>query len=170
MTQADELLTPRETAAFLKVHERTVRRWIKNGKIPCVRIGGTVRVARRDLQAATTSQTTGPELPLPEDQRRALAEVKSRLLHCEIPIDQLILFGSAARGEAGVESDIDLLVVTTEPLSRSRRHEITDLVFDVNLEMGTNISTVVVDRESWSRGALSAMPIHAEVEAEGIVL
>ena len=39
MTQADELLTPKETAAFLKVHERTVRRWIKDGKVPCVRIG-----------------------------------------------------------------------------------------------------------------------------------
>ena len=170
MTQADELLTPKETAAFLKVHERTVRRWIKNGKIPCVRVGGTVRVARRDLLATMRTETVGLELPLPEDHRRALAEVKSRLLHCGLPVDKLILFGSAARGEAGAESDIDLLVVTTEPLSRRRRHEITDLVFDVNLERGTNISTVVVDRESWSRGALSAMPIHAEVEAEGVVL
>ena len=170
MTQADELLTPKETAAFLKVHERTVRRWIKNGKVPCVRIGGTVRVARRDLLAAMTSGAAGPELALPEGQRRALDDVKLRLLQCGVPIDQLILFGSAARGEAGTESDIDLLVVTAKPVSRRQRHEITDLVFDVNLARGTNISTVVVDSESWLRGALSAMPIRAEVEAEGVVL
>jgi len=45
----------------------------------------------------------------------------------------LILYGSAARGQTDDESDIDLLVITAQPLSRLRRHEITDIVFEINL-------------------------------------
>lgn len=43
----------------------------------------------------------------------------------EVAPETIILFGSRARGDARVDSDVDLLVVETEPFSpqRSRRKE-----------------------------------------------
>jgi len=45
----------------------------------------------------------------------------------EVNPEQIILFGSRARGEAAADSDIDLLIVENEPFepSRSRYQEIT---------------------------------------------
>ena len=62
-----------------------------------------------------------------------LEELKQRLNSQFDYIEHLILYGSAARGESDDESDIDLLVITAQPLSRLRRHEITDIVFEINL-------------------------------------
>ena len=39
-------LTIEETAAMLRVSERTVRRWISRGALPARKIGGTVRLLR----------------------------------------------------------------------------------------------------------------------------
>ncbi len=54
-------------------------------------------------------------------------------------------------------------------LSRRIRHEITDIVFDVNLKYSTNYSTLVVDINSWNNGAYSVLPIYDEIEREGVV-
>lgn len=39
MIKADGLMTIRETAAYLRVHEMTVYRWIREGRIPAFKIG-----------------------------------------------------------------------------------------------------------------------------------
>ncbi len=79
-----------------------------------------------------------------------------------------MLYGSFARGQADEESDVDLLVVTAQPLTRFQRHEITNAVFDVNLQYDTNFSTLVVDLESGERGVISVLPIHDEILRDGI--
>ena len=104
-----------------------------------------------------------------EDQQQALAELRRRLF-AEFDVEDLILYGSAARNEADEESDIDLLVLTPEPMARPARHGITDMVFDVNLSYGTNFSTLVIDRASWEAGAVSVLPFRNEIIEEGIPL
>lgn len=82
----------------------------------------------------------------------------------------MALFGSVVRGEADEESDIDLLVITKQPLNRWERHQITDIVCEVNLEYGTNFSTLVVDSKAWDHGLISLLNIHAEVQREGVLV
>lgn len=54
---ADLLLT-REAAAYLRCDESTVRRFIAQGKLPVVRVGGLVRIRRSDLEMLPSSFAT----------------------------------------------------------------------------------------------------------------
>ena len=42
-------LTIDETAQMLKISSRTVRRWIKQGDLPAIKIGKTVRILENDI-------------------------------------------------------------------------------------------------------------------------
>ena len=44
-------LTVKEVAEFVRVHPKTIRRWIANGDLPATRIGRDWRIARSDLKA-----------------------------------------------------------------------------------------------------------------------
>lgn len=46
----DRLLTPAEIADKLQVHERTVHRWIKDGKLQAIRIERFWRIEQKDFQ------------------------------------------------------------------------------------------------------------------------
>jgi len=46
----EDFLTVRQVAILLKVHHLTVRRYINEGKLKAVRIGGNIRVSQHDLQ------------------------------------------------------------------------------------------------------------------------
>jgi len=52
----DELLTVRQVARLLQLHEMTIRRYIKSGKLDAVRIGRNVRVPRRAVDALLQEQ------------------------------------------------------------------------------------------------------------------
>ena len=103
---------------------------------------------------------------LNEVQPKALAEIKNRVRKM-FTIEYFELFGSAVRNELDEESDIDLLVVTNRELDRTEKHKIIDEVFKVNLEYETNFSTLIISKELW-HGKYSVLPIHQEVEKEGI--
>ena len=109
------------------------------------------------------------DISLSSNQLQALDEVRRRLFH-NFDVEAILLYGSVARGEADEESDLDLLVLTTRPLTRTARHRITDAVFEVNLHRGTNFSTLVVDRSAWEAGPVSVLPIRDEILKDGIPL
>lgn len=100
---------------------------------------------------------------------QALTEVLHRL-YDQFHVVRVILYGSVARGEADEESDIDLLILTAEPLSRPARHDITDLVFEVNLRYGTNFRTLVLDQHTWEVGAVAGLPLKEAILQDGIPL
>ena len=109
------------------------------------------------------------DLQLPESLRSALQAARERIT-AECRVDRMVLFGSVIRGESDEESDADLLVVLTERPTHQERDRITSLILDVNLEHDTNLSELIVDRETWDRGLPSALPVHTEIEEEGIRL
>jgi hypothetical protein len=50
------------------------------------------------------------------------------------------------------------------------RDRITSLILDINLEYGTNLSELIVDRQTWDDGPPSVLPVHKEIEEEGMRL
>lgn len=52
MSEREEWLTVAEVVAELKMHEETIRRWIREGRLPATRIGSNragYRVRRSDV-------------------------------------------------------------------------------------------------------------------------
>jgi len=45
----DEVLLYPEAAQLLRVSERTLRRWVHDGEVPCSRLGNSVRFSRTEL-------------------------------------------------------------------------------------------------------------------------
>ena len=66
----------------------------------------------------------------------------------EDEIDSIILFGSVARGEAGRESDIDILVVIVGDRFRMIR-ELSEIVLDILLETGEYLSIKTLSTENF---------------------
>jgi len=79
-------------------------------------------------------------------------------------IEEVILSGSTARGEATAASDVDLLVITSEEDFHLRRNLI-GLAYDIMLETGVNLSVKVLSRDDMERGRNS--PFLKAVLTEG---
>jgi len=47
-----ELLSPRRAAEVLECSEHGIRKWIRQGRLPAVKIGRLVRIRKADLEAA----------------------------------------------------------------------------------------------------------------------
>ncbi|MBM4273571.1 MAG: nucleotidyltransferase domain-containing protein [Deltaproteobacteria bacterium] len=87
-----------------------------------------------------------------------------------VPGAGFILFGSKATGTGEEESDLDLLVELPIAVSEDLRRCIIHLAFEINLVYGSNISVLIVSRDDWENGLLAALPIHVEIDKEGIPL
>ncbi len=55
------LLVIGEVAELLRCSERTIRRWVRGGRLPVVRIGGAVRFRADDVAALLRSGLHGPK-------------------------------------------------------------------------------------------------------------
>jgi len=56
----DDSLTPRQVAEEFGVTIRTVQRWVADGRLPAMRVGGRVRVSRSSLGAVAEVPATQP--------------------------------------------------------------------------------------------------------------
>lgn len=68
-TRETELLRVEQVAVALGVHRSTVFELLRKGELPVLRIGRSVRIPRRALQAWIDDRT---ELPLPDEPWRRL--------------------------------------------------------------------------------------------------
>jgi predicted nucleotidyltransferase len=64
---------------------------------------------------------------------------------CGDAIEEIILFGSVARGDDRPESDIDILVITSREDFRLREY-LTGLAFDLLMQTGERLSVKVISR------------------------
>jgi predicted nucleotidyltransferase len=103
---------------------------------------------------------------LSQRERDSILEA-SRVLKSDLPVTQVILFGSKARGTGDPDSDIDLLVVTSCPVNSGLRAAISDRLADINLRNDVSLTSVVVSEQDWTEGLIRYMLIHSEVERDG---
>jgi excisionase family DNA binding protein len=77
----EELLTPEESAAFLKLHVDSVRRLLRSSSLPGVKVGGGWRIPKSALTAMLTGKkppASVPEIDMATGGARAKRRVKRR--------------------------------------------------------------------------------------------
>lgn len=99
------------------------------------------------------------DLALKDNEREAIRAVK-----------EVILFGSKARGDDDLESDIDLLLLPTRPIHWKERHSIVEALFDIEMKYDVVISIIVNSVNDWQTGLSSLLSIREEINQEGIPL
>lgn len=89
--------------------------------------------------------------PLLEEKYRALDEFLRRLKAQAVweRITKVVLYGSVVRGDAGEESDIDVLLVSTGDL-REVEEVASDVAFSVLLDLGQRVEPTVYCPEDFS--------------------
>lgn len=82
-------------------------------------------------------------------------------------IQDMIVYGSYARGEDSEESDVDILIIWSGELVRGRRAA-ADIATQVLIEYGILISPKLASPEGYGRMLKLGVPFARNVEREGI--
>ncbi|WP_330205510.1 nucleotidyltransferase domain-containing protein [Cyanobacterium sp. Dongsha4] len=90
-------------------------------------------------------------------------------LEAMIPVLELRIFGSRARGDAHEDSDLDVYIKVVH-LDRAVREIIYDLAWEVGFKYDRVISTFVVTDEQIKTGAVGANPLLSKVMTEGVLV
>jgi len=86
-------------------------------------------------------------------------------------LEQVILYGSYARGDYNEHSDIDVMILVDldENEKDNVLREISDIAFDLNLEYDVLLSPVVKNI-NYFKGWTNILPFFSNVANEGVVL
>lgn len=83
---------------------------------------------------------------------------------------KVVLYGSRARGDAEPDSDWDFLVLLSVPVNSETKASLIRQLYDVELETGEVISTIIHSQSKWDTSLMRAMPFHENVTREGIAV
>ena len=88
-----------------------------------------------------------------------------------VKLDKVILYGSYARGDYDIESDIDIMVLADIPHEScwSEYIKISELIWMLDLEYNVLVSVSVTDSATFNKYA-DILPFYQNVQEEGVVL
>jgi len=103
------------------------------------------------------------------DILKIASEYVRRLEAKQVPLAQVILYGSQARGSAFIDSDIDILVVV-DVLDKWVYRAVVDEAFEVSLQYGVDLIAVPCDRQEYELPLFRADQFYKNIDRDGIIL
>ena len=82
----------------------------------------------------------------------------------------MILYGSRARDDYREYSDWDFLILVDGEIDTARTDKIRRVLFEIELDTDQIINSIVRGRQEWNSPKYSVVPLHKNVEREGIYL
>jgi len=100
-------------------------------------------------------------------EKSILDNFRSRLIE-RVPIHEMVLFGSRARGDADPDSDLDVLVVTEGEWDWDTRDYISRCAWEAGFEEGIIVVPVVFSRDAWENGCERSSLLAQAVREDGV--
>jgi predicted nucleotidyltransferase len=97
-----------------------------------------------------------------ETAKRFAVEIASSL-----PVLKIILFGSTARRDDQIKSDIDIAIIGEKNLSLTQKDQINETITNFLLDRGILINWIYILKNEWN---LNLLPIVKSIRKEGIIL
>ena len=101
-----------------------------------------------------------------EAVKRAVKDIVLR----HAPDAEVILYGSRARGDAQPDSDWDILVLLPFEPTPEVKEQISDSLFDLELDIDEVLTSVYRSKEDWDSRRMQVTPFHQNVTREGLAL
>jgi predicted nucleotidyltransferase len=98
-----------------------------------------------------------------------LSKVKEAVLKLE-PSADVILYGSRTRDDYRDYSDWDFLILLDGQVNAKRTDAIRNALYEIELNTNQIISSIVRSRQEWNSPQYSVVPLHKNIEKEGIRL
>lgn len=103
-------------------------------------------------------------------RRKEVVNQISEAIHRIAPTATVILYGSEARGDAHINSDIDVLILLDgDTMNLKREMEITGPLNEIEWQTGVLVSPTVMLRKQWENMPFKT-PFYLNVMNEGIKL
>ena len=111
----DRWLSVDDVAAYLGIRRGTVYKWVEQLGLPARKVGRLLKFRRPEIDAWVETRAAGVRKP--ENRHRLLLQLRAAIPEMKerFGVKRIGVFGSAARGEAGPESDVDVLVEFDDP-------------------------------------------------------
>ena len=84
-------------------------------------------------------------------------------------VEEVVLYGSYARGQETDESDIDMALVLTADQTEEQYDRMTDIVVDFQLDLGVTLSVITIERREFLNWK-TTLPFYKNVAKDGIVI
>ncbi|MBA3638084.1 MAG: nucleotidyltransferase domain-containing protein [Acidobacteria bacterium] len=110
---------------------------------------------------------TTPSIPAARRPNDVLSAITQRLADAYAP-ERIYLFGSTARGDAGPDSDFDILVVVADDAALARRQ--SRLGYEALWPVGRAGDILVMTRSQFESRARVRASLAATIEEEGRIL
>jgi predicted nucleotidyltransferase len=98
-----------------------------------------------------------------------LDKVKNAVKQIE-PSAEIILYGSRARKDFHEGSDWDFLILVDGIVDAFRTDRVRHAIYDVELETNEILSSIIKSRQEWHSQKFRIIPLHENVDREGITI
>lgn len=165
--------SPEELANKFQMSLSSIYKMIRSGGLPHIRLGKVYRIPASDLQHYLTTRSKDVTLQKPPviPGVATLFINEAKKSSSSKNIFEVWLFGSYARGDYDVNSDVDLLIILKEKTIASS-HLITEFCEKAMeaLNYEDLLSPVEISKEEWNLMQKNKYLLAQTIETEGILL
>lgn len=104
------------------------------------------------------------------DVEKSVLERFKTLLRERLHVFEIILFGSRARGDADMFSDMDLVVILDGEADDRSRDVVSDCAWEAGFESGIVVAPIVFSRAEWETDASRYSLLGKAVAQEGLAV